>query len=245
MKKLFAVLLLIAAGNTLLTAGNGELPPQAFLALARSRCSMQSSFADLRGLATHLRKNQGGASAYPIRFIIRFNSKTVEAAITLPNKEKHYYQQDMQSGKQQISGNVKSQDSLLNKLGFRVEDMALSFLNYTVKQELPSETVKTVKCRVLYLLSPEGEPVKAWISEEYLFPLKAEFFACNSSINSKPERSLEITGFKKINNYYVATDIALFSSTYRTRIAFSDCVVLKADDPQGDRVFKSVKNGDD
>ena len=211
---------------------NGTLPPERFLQMARYRMTVQDSFADLRGRATHLRRNRGRAEYAPVRFAVRFGNDQLNARIEIGNGESHELIRHHRSGKQQVRSNVQISKSLLVSYGFKLEDLTMDFLTYPVKGELAGETVKTVKCRVLHLLSPAGEPVKVWISSEYYFPVKVEFFAPGGNIKNKPVRSLEITAFDKIDGYYVATEIALFSPEFRTRIAFSDCKVSKADSPQ-------------
>ena len=221
----------IAAGSV------SEYPKELFLLEARRRVEMQSSFADLRGIVTHLRKNQGGAVYFPIQLLIVFQREDVKAKVVIGNDEEHKFKQNNRTRKTVTSCNKELSESLLSKVGIRIEDLTMSFLDYPVTREFPRETVKTISCRVLELLSPEGEVIKIWVAAEYLFPVKVEFYGANNHKNSKPVRSLEITGFKKVGNYYVVTDIALSSLEYRTKIVFSDCEVLPADDPRAAREF--------
>lgn len=219
--------------------GNEELPGEAFMNLARQRAVRQNSFGDLRGRVMHLQRNRGGAVYYPVRFLIRFSPQVINARLTINGVETHEFRQNLPGGKKVISNNLpEQQEALLNKLGFRIEDLMLSFLDYPVKAEQAVETIKTVRCRVLDLQSPEGERVRVWIASEYLFPLKARFYAADDKKYAVPLRTLEVAGFDKINNYYVATDIALFSKDFRTRIEFSDCQVVRSDDPRAVREFK-------
>ena len=214
------------------------LAPEDFMNMARYRMTLQNSFADLYGQVTHLRRNQGGAVYYPVHFTVKFGSM-IQARITVNNHEVHQLQKDHRSAFKNVTSNVPANTpSILSSVGFKVEDLTMDFLDYKVTREYPAETVKTVQCRVLLLSNPaNGEQVKVWISKEYLFPLKAEFFAKGSDLNGKPERTLEITGFEKVNDYYVATEISLFSSQYRTRIAFGNCKVYKADSPEAKAAF--------
>ena len=214
-----------------------KLKPEEFMAMSRYRMSLQDSFADLRGKATHMRRNRGRAIYYPVRFVVRFGVR-VDAKVTVNGNEVHQMYKDYRAGKKEVKSNVQADKSILQQLGFKVEDLTMDFLDYQVKSEFAGETVKTVNCRVLLLQNPKnGEQVKAWISSEYLFPLKAEFFAKDGNVNGKPLRSMEITGFEKIGEYYVATEISLFSPQFRTRIGFSDCKVYKSDSPQAKAEF--------
>ncbi len=218
----------------------GGLPPEAFLQLARHRAALQNSFAVLSGTVSHLRRNVGGAETYPIEFMIRFGADRTQARLTLDRREIYDFERESWT----LPGAERTQpaasapaDSLLGKLGFQVADLALGFLDYPVRAEEKNETVKTVPCRVLLLNAPDGGTVRVWIASEYLFPLRAAFFAPGDAAAKTPERTLEITGFKKIDNYYVATDVALLSRSYRTRIAFQQCEVGRADDPRAAAAF--------
>ena len=240
-KMKFAFLLAVSLLSVLVQAKDVDysiLEPADFMRMARYRMTLQDSFADLYGQVTHLRRNQGGAVYYPVHFTVKFGSM-IQARIVVNNQEVHQLQKDYRTAYKNVSSNVAANsESILSKVGFKVEDLTMDFLDYQVTNEYLAETVKTVQCRVLLLNNPaNGEQVKVWISKEYLFPLKAEFFAKGSSLLGKPERTLEITGFDKVNDYYVATEISLFSRQYRTRIAFSNCKVYKADSPEAKAVF--------
>ena len=235
MKK-FALLCMALLGCALMAAENTAQADK-FLALVRSRSAAQNSFADLAGTLTHLKRNQGGAVHYPVRFLVRFGKEKVQAKLTLNNSEQHYFEQkhnDRQSAR--TSANVKA-DSLLEKMGFRIGDLTMEFLNYPAALEDKSDTYKTLKCRILVLRSPENKPVKVWISAEYLFPMRAEFYDSFDQLGKQPVRTLEITGFEKIGDYYVASDIALLSSSFRSRIAFKNCSAASADSPQAVKAF--------
>ena len=210
-----------------------------FMQIVRMQAAAQESFGDLRGRISHMRRNQGGAQHYPVRFTILFQREKVEAKLTLQGGENHYFIRDMLQKKRVIKSNPPD-NPLLGKLGFKIEDLAMDFLEYPVKRELAAETVKTVDCRVLELQSADGGTVRVWIARKYFFPLKAEFYLPGARQNAKPERTLEITGFKQFGKYYAATDIALFSENYRTRIAFTDCIVVKSDDPRAAAEFKNL-----
>jgi len=217
---------------------NESLPPERFMQVARYRMTVQDSFADLRGKVTHMRRNRGRATYCPVRFAVRFGKDQLNARIVLNNQEIHELHRNYLSRAEDVKSNVELKESRLFSYGFKLEDLTMNFLSYPVKSELPRETVKTVKCRVLHLLSPAGEPVKVWISVEYFFPVKVEFYAPGSNLKSKPVRSMEITAFDKVNDYYVATEVALFSPDFRTRIAFDNCQVFKADSTQAEIEFK-------
>lgn len=234
------ILLLILLGSSLAlpAAVSGVWTAEKFLALTRERAALQNSFADLRGKVSHIRRNHGQAVEYPIAFMVRFGKEKVQGKLSIGNNENHFFERSTSPGsKVAVKTNV-SGETLLSRLGFRIEDLAMDFLNYQFHSELPVEKVKTLTCRVLLMRSPEGKPVKVWISSEYFFPLKAQFYNSINDIKGRPERSLEITGFEKVNNYYVATDIALLSKEFRSRIAFKNCQAYSADDPRAAAEFR-------
>jgi len=232
------ILIVAVFGWLAASAAAGETAAaEKFLQMTRERAAMQNSFADLRGNVTHLRRNQGGANTYPIRFVIRFTGSRVQARLTLFNRESHTFERNLRTRQSKTSCDAAGKP-LLEELGFRIGDLTMDFLDYPVHSELEGETLKTLSCRVLMLMSPEKKPVKVWISGEYMFALKAEFYDSLKNINNKPERTLEITGFKKVKDYYVATDIALFSADFRSRIAFDDCRADSADSRMAKQEFK-------
>ena len=207
------------------------VPAETLLQMTRDRAALQQSYADMEGKVTHLKKNQGGAVNYPIRFVIRFGKEKVQARLLLDKSEVHDFERVLATGKSRTATNKKS-DNLLHSLGFRIEELAMNFLEYPVHMELPEDSYKTLKCRVILLRSPDDKPVKVWIASEYLFPMRAEFYDSIRNINGKPERTMEITSFKKVGEYYVATDIALLTAAFRSRIAFSKCSAMSADAPE-------------
>ena len=214
------------------------LPAEDFLRLVRSQSASQNSFADLNGTLTHLKRNQGGAEHYNIHFLIRFGKDKVQAKLLLNNSEQHYFEQkhNDKSGSR-ITANVKD-GGLLKKLGFRIGDLTMDFLYYPVVSEEKVTSYKTLKCRVLVLRSPENKPVKVWIASEYLFPMRAEFYSSFDKLGERPEKTLEITGFEKVGDYYVASNIALMSNDFRSRIAFKNCTAVRSDAPQAIEAFK-------
>ena len=233
MKRKFGVFLVISAAALLPVAGAmmRQVPAETFIKMTRDRAALQNSFADMSGKITHLKRNQGRAVNYPVRFVIRFGREKVQARLQLNNSEVHDFERTLLDGKFRTATNNKS-NNLLHSLGFRIEELTMNFLEYRIHMELPSERYKSLICRVLLMRSPDDKPVKVWIANEYLFPMRAEFYDSMANINGKPERTMEITSFKKVGEYYVATDIALLSSSFRSRISFSECQALSADSPQ-------------
>ena len=233
MNRKIAAFLILSAVAVLPAAGSvmRQVPAEAFIRMTRDRAALQNSFADMHGKVIHLKRNQGGSVSYPVRFVIRFGKEKVQARLQINNSEVHDFERNLQSGKFRSTTNNKS-NNLLHSLGFRIDELAMNFLEYPVHMELPGERFKSLNCRVLLLRSPDDKPIKVWIASEYLFPMRAEFYDSIRNINGKPERTMEITSFKKVGEYYVATDIALLSASFRSRISFDNCQALSADSPQ-------------
>lgn len=217
------------------------IAPELFLALTRSRAEQQNSFADLAGKVTHLRRNQGGAVRHDIRFVIRFDRAKVQALLILNNDEKHFFERIFRKKNSSRTVCNKKADILLEQMGFFIGDLTMDFLDCPVERELAGERYKTLACRVLLLRNKDGGRVKVWIARDYLFPLRAEFYNAGASENDKADRTLEITAFKKIGDYYTATDIALLAKDFRSRIEFSNCKVMSADDPAAEKDFQQLK----
>ena len=234
----------LAAGGMVGAADYGTLPAAEFLRLASYRCTLQDSFAQLAGRVTHLRRNTGKAEYYPIFFGVVFQPGVMHGRLLLNGSEGYRLLRKVGSGvavtpeKKADAPEIPAERTLLGHLGMESGDLALSFLDYPVADEEPRDRVKTVDCRVLLLERPDGGRVKVWISREYLFPLKAEFYAPGEYPGARPERTLEITGFKEIDHYYVVTDLALLGREWRTRIAFDRCDVGKNSAPEARNVFR-------
>ena len=240
MRKQVVALLLLLGCAILVVRGaiTGAIPAERFLELTRERAALQNSYADLRGKISHIKRNQGRPAEYPICFVVRFGKDKVQGKLTVGDNENHFFTRDNTPDGQVAAKSNRFGKTLLSELGFRIGDLAMEFLNYKFHSELNSERHKSIACRVLLMRSPEGKPVKVWIATEYFFPLKAEFYNSIRDINGKPERSLEITGFEKVNNYYVATDIALLAKEFRSRIKFVNIQACSADDPRAKAEFQ-------
>lgn len=217
----------------------GDLPAAEFLRLAAYRSTMQDSFARLAGRVSHLRRNAGGAEYFTIDFRILFYPGKMDGEVLLDGRELYRISRRVGEGIAVTSSGVPAppREPLLTHLGMEVGDLAMGFLDLPLKNEEPRERVKTVDCRVLRLARPDGGTVKVWISREHLFPVKAEFFAPGAAADAKPLRTLEITGFKEINGYYVVTDLAVLGREYRTRIEFDVRKVGKNSAPEAKEVF--------
>ena len=238
-KKVVALLLLLGCAIPVVRGAiAGVIPAERFLALTRERAALQNSFADLRGKVLHIKRNQGRPAEYPICFVVRFGKDKVQGKLTVGDGENHFFTRDNTPEGSVSTKSNRSGKTLLENLGFRIEDLAMNFLNYKFHSELSGGRHKSIPCRVLLMRSPEGKPVKVWIAKEYFFPLKAEFYDSIQTINNKPARSLEITGFEKVNDYYVATDIALLTKEFRSRIKFDNIQACRADDPRAAAEFK-------
>ncbi len=221
-----------------LNAAGADLSAGDFLRLAAQRSALNDSYAVLRGQISHLRKNAGGAEYYPIVFEVLFRPAEMRGRLALDGKETYDIRRVVGAPNISAAAATRDQQSLLNRLGMEISDLAMGFLDYPVRGEEPPERIKTVDCRVLLLDAPDGGTVKTWISREYLFPVRAEFYAPGHYLKDKPERTLEVTGFKKIDRYYVVTDFAILGREWRTRIAFDDCKVGKNNTPEADNLFR-------
>ena len=224
-------------------AAAGELPAAEFLRLAARRSTLNDSYARLWGRISHLRKNAGKAEYYPIYFGVIFSPGWMHGQLILDGREYYDIERSVGSASRFAVKPAEGQpaaNSLLDHLGLEISDLSMGFLDDPLRKEEDSERVKTVDCRVLLLDAPGGGTVKVWISREYLFPVRAEFYGPGAYPEKKPDRTLEVTGFKKIDQYYVVTDLAILGREWRTRIAFDRTEVGKNDAPEAAKVFQPV-----
>ena len=94
-----------------------SVPAETFLEMTRERAALQDSFADLRGVVTHKRRNQGSSSSYPIRFVIRFEKENVNAQLYIGKDEKYTLQRNLSLRKINYTSSV-GRNSILSSLGF-------------------------------------------------------------------------------------------------------------------------------
>ena len=174
-----------------------------------------------------------------------FTPEAVKAQLVLDGEEGYMITQKyngeptvVQAQNENISTGGK-----LGEYGLQVADLAMSFLYWDLVQELPGESVRTVFCRKFELKSPDGrELALVYISDKYLFPVRAEFFRLNEDGNRESTRSLEVSSFRKQGDFYVVSRLVLWlDKKWRCEIIFDRTVADYVTPDKPLNIFKTVK----
>lgn len=213
-----------------------------FLEMAR-RPPVNECWVKLNGRAVHKRSGASVVQA-PLCLGIRFTPERTLAQIVAGNEESYFVGQA-------YSGTAKStsiineiqrdkKESILADFGLRPDDLTLSFLYWDFQKELKMEDIKGYECRVFHLNSPDkNESAIVYISTEYFFPLRVEWYK-NKSAEKKPYRTLEISSFKKENDFWVVSSLLLYGSGWKTKIDFSESSIGYAKDGIPMDLFKKL-----
>lgn len=220
-----SLLLCLLAAFSLPLSGAGKDSPENWTAedfLMRVRNPPgRDSWASMKGSAQHRREGARPVKA-SIEMGIFFTSVRTLAQIRFNGSEiytigQSYGKDGATSVDSRIKGNAKPQIGIY---GITPEDLAMSFLYWEFRREFPRETVRGQDCRVFLLASKDGrETVKAAISCEYFFPLRAEWFRGDEK---EPVRKLEAAAFKKEQDYWFVSKLLLSGRNWNTTIRFPE-----------------------
>jgi len=193
-----------------------EQPFPAFVEAARHPNSA-ATFAMLEGTLQHRRKGASTVSV-PLYFGIVIQPKRSTGQLIVDGKESYVLGQTREEGGSTVVRNGAG-NGMLDRAGVRASDLTLGFLFYPVVKELDSAVLNGfIPCRVGLFRAPDGsEEVKIYLSRDYRFPLKAEFFRKGGA---EPYRTLECGGFTQENGIYYARRIRLEGPGWATRIEF-------------------------
>jgi hypothetical protein len=166
---------------------------------------------------------------YPIYLGIRFTPERTLAQVVANNNEFYLIGQAYSDKPESTSIIVNRPDkekSVLADCGIRPEDLTLSFLYWPLQKELKNDSIKGYPCRVFQLLSPDKkESANVYISSQYFFPLKVEWFKnSNGKEPSVPSRTLEVKSFKKDpnENFWIVDTLEIYGPGFRTKIDFPE-----------------------
>ncbi|MCP3967922.1 MAG: hypothetical protein GY750_19400 [Lentisphaerae bacterium] len=183
--------------------------------------SARRSWAKMDGNVYHRRRGASTIEA-PMYLGILFSPDRTLAQIVIDNRQGYYVGQTFAVGEAGTSiiplNDDTKKDPLLGKFGLRPEDLTMTFLYWGMQEELASDSIKGVDCRVFLLKSQKTEEtVKVWISMKYFFPLKAEWYRKGGKDYF---RALEVGSFKKKNNYWLISRLELYGPGWRTKVDF-------------------------
>jgi hypothetical protein len=225
MKLIIITSLLISIVQTCVLGASTETNSQQFLDKARMM-GRNRSWGAMSGTISHLRKNSKPVSA-PLFMGILFARDRVLAQIIIDNKQGYYVGQSYLNpaeGTSVIPVNKNGyHQPLLPEFGIRPQDLAMAFIYWEFISELQCQTIKGAECRVFILKDYKSdEHVKVFFSSSYFFPLKVEWYKNKYHPDAETYRTLEVSSFKKENDFWLVSNLNLYGPGWRTKIEFTD-----------------------
>ena len=202
------------------------LPAEDFLRVVR-HVPGQETWAKMSGTAQHKRPGARRIKA-PVRLAIRFTPARIVARLVFNDSEIYDLGQAFDPPIATTEATVKpGAKPQLGLYGIDVSDMTLSFIyRETIREEKP-ERVSIFPCRVFMLKgSTEGETARVFVSTEYFFPVKVQWFRQDPGAGQvgTPYRELEIASVKKAddNDFYLIPKLEISGPDWRTKIDFDE-----------------------
>lgn len=190
-----------------------ELSADQFLSIVRNPPG-RDSWAKMEGYAMHKREGARTVRA-PIRMGTLFMPERTIAQIIF-NKNEIYnigqtYGKNPQSTME--SRGFAPGKAQIGVYGINPEDLTMNFIYWKLKVENPADSVRGQNCRVFTLIAPNGsDAVMVFISTEYFFPLRASWYKVaqdGKSLEKKPFRTLEVSGFRKEKDFWLVSRLNL------------------------------------
>lgn len=203
------------------------MPVAEFLRIAR-RPPLNEIWAKLEGEVQHRRKGFGTLKA-PIRLGIRFMRGRVQGELAIDGKEEVYLMSqtyDIPPASTVLrKGRALDQDNAkLRKIGLSPQDLLMGFIYTDLVREEAQQRVSIFHCRTLVMKSTDaGEFTRMYVSTDYCFPIKVEWFRTDPAAGAKPYRTMEIASIKEIKdkNLVFPAELSLFGDDWRTRVKFT------------------------
>lgn len=224
--KYFLIVLWTVIAATALCGGaeNSELSAQEFLHRVCHPQGQKESYATMEGKSRHVRRGNSPQESQ-LYVGIRFFPERTLAQVIVNGLEGYFVGQAYQTGVEGSSLVPMREggypDSELADFGLRPQDLTLAFIYWPFVEERPEETCRTIACRVMHLISPDGaERVLAYLSKDAFFPVKAEFFAGNDPECEQMLRTLEISSVVRTGDFVLPKKLNLFGPGWKTEIRF-------------------------
>ncbi|GEM_PF-497270 len=211
---------------------NSRLSAADFIARVR-RPSAEQSYAKLSGEIKHLRRG-GETETAPIYLGVLLTGNRRLSQVIVNNNEGYRigqaYTQDTEGTTVTPMNPDGYPDSVLADFGVKPEDLSMSFLYWKLMLESQRTTFRTADCRVFLLKNPANdEAVRAYVTTDYLFPVKVEFFADGKNL-SEPVRTMEVEKFQQTDSgFWVPTQLKLYGPGWRTIVSFEQTEAEKLD----------------
>lgn len=201
-----------------------DLTAGQFLSLVRNPPG-RDSWAKMEGIAVH-RRDGARTIKSPIRMGTLFTPERTTAQITFGKNEIYNIGQTYGTNPQSTMESFVEGKPEIDIYGINPEDLTMNFLYWKLKVENPPSSFRGQDCRVFTLIAPnEKDAVMVYISTEYLFPVKAEWFkvaAAGDRLEGKPFRTLEVSAFKKEKDFWLVSKLNLSGENWNTVIRFED-----------------------
>ena len=217
MKRLLAIFAILAFTAV---AFAQELPPKEFLESLRQPLT-QDAWGEATGRIISSKKGQRKQEG-TLRLRVSFTAEAMYAQLEL--NEKNVYGLELlraTAGKsaQHLDLPENEVKPGLFEFGVRPSDLSFSFIFWDFVQELPRSTSRWQDCRVLKLVSPDGdETVDVWFEAEHGFPMEAKWYKKGET---KPWRSLIMKGAKRFENgLWFVKEMQLSGDGWKTAVKF-------------------------
>ena len=235
--KTFLTLIFFCCGAVLCSVSGAEpekkIDPKTmavadFLKITR-RPPASEVWAKLSGEIQHRRKGFGTLKA-PLRLGIRFMRGRVQGELAIDGKEEVYLVSqtyDIPPASTVLyKGRALEQDQAkLRKIGLSPQDLLMGFIYTDFVREEAQTRVSIFHCRTLVMKSTDaGEFTRMYVSTDYCFPIKVEWFRADPAAGAKPYRTMEIASIKEIKdkNLVFPAELSIFGGDWRTKVKFTD-----------------------
>lgn len=240
---LFCCCLAAAEGKKIDTK---TMPVEEFLKIAR-RPPANEIWAKLEGEVQHRRKGFGTLKA-PLRLGIRFMRGRVQGELAIDGKEEIYLLSqtyDVPPASTVLyKGRALDQDQAkLRKIGLSPQDLLMGFIYTDFVREEAQQQVSIFHCRTLIMKSTDaGEFTRMYVSTDYCFPIKVEWFRTDPVAGAKPYRTLEIASVKELKDKGLVfpAELSLFGDGWRTRVKFTKHEAAESTDNIPKDIFISI-----
>jgi hypothetical protein len=221
-----AALLCLSISSYAEEAPGTKMEASEFLKVSR-RPPLEESWAKMQGEISHKRGTEDTVR-HPIYLGLRFTPERTLAQVVANNNEFYLIGQsysDKPESTSVIVNRPEKEKSVLAYCGIRPEDLTLSFMYWPFQKEMKSDEISGFPCRVFQLQSPDKkEYALVYISTQYFFPLKVEWFKTGQVEKDGADRTLEIKSFKKDpkEDFWLVNTLMISGAGFKTKIDFTE-----------------------
>lgn len=243
MKKIVFSIIIFAIAFANFAENSDELSAEEFIQRVQSPPGRES-WAAMDGTASHLRRGRA-IEKKPVYLAIRFTPERTYAQLIFNDEEGYFIGQKYSSGEESttvIPMNKKGYDnSGLADFGLRPQDLTMTFIFWKFLDELEKDSFKGRSCRVFMLQSHrKNEKAKIYISDEYYFPLKVQWFKNKNGKTEKPYRTLEVSSFRKEDDFWVISKLIIFGPGWKSKIEFDDIKTGYSDEVELGKLYRKI-----